>query len=462
MVDASNKSQGSIRSAPPPDPRALIARAQQLQGAGRIDEAIAVYRDLLLQQPASADAHFLLGVALARKRDSRGAEEHIARAVALRPGSADFQHGLGLHYMHMKKLPEAIDCFRKAVTARPDFALAHNNLGTALRRSGDLQGALACWRTAFRLKRSLNAPQSDLETFTVVSRTKLRHDIDQLRHLRSGNLLPQTYDGTIAAYEKVLASLPDGPDAPAFFRLGREHRQLIGATYNRLVNLLPLPAHESSAVNPDLPSRDLEAAYTASGPGIVHVDGLLTPRAVADLRRFCLESTIWYDFKHEGGYLGAYINEGFDCGLLLQIAEELPKALPGIFAGHRLTQMWAYKYDSKLEGIGLHADAAAINVNFWITPDEANLDPDHGGLVVYDREAPADWDFAKFNKNLPAIRQFLGESGSRAVTVPYRQNRAVIFNSDLFHNTDRFAFAPGYENRRINVTMLFGNRHETA
>ncbi|HVR68748.1 MAG TPA: hypothetical protein VMT98_19020 [Verrucomicrobiae bacterium] len=312
------------------------------------------------------------------------------------------------------------------------------------------------------MKRGLEAPPSDLETFTVVSRTKLRHDIEQLGHLRARDLLPQSYDGKIAAYEKVLASLPDGPGTPGFFRLGREHRQMIGATYNRLVNLLPMPAHESRAVNADLPVRELEAAYKASGPGIIHVDSLLTPRAVADLRRFCLESTIWYDFKHEGGYLGAYINEGFDCGLLLQIAEELPKALPGIFAGHRLTQMWAYKYDSKLEGIGLHADAAAINVNFWITPDEANLDADHGGLVVYDREAPADWDFAKFNNNLPAIRQFLGESGSRAVTVPYRQNRAVIFNSDLFHNTDRFTFAPGYENRRINVTMLFGNRHETA
>ena len=49
MVDAGNKSQGSIRSASPADPRTLIARAQQLQGAGRIDEAITVYRGLLLQ-----------------------------------------------------------------------------------------------------------------------------------------------------------------------------------------------------------------------------------------------------------------------------------------------------------------------------------------------------------------------------------------------------------------------------
>ena len=33
--------------------------------------------------------------------------------------------------------------------------------------------------------------------------------------------------------------------------------------------------------------------------------------------------------------------------------------------------------------------------NFWITPDEANLDPQGGGLEVWDVEAPLDWDFAR-------------------------------------------------------------------
>jgi hypothetical protein len=34
----------------------------------------------------------------------------------------------------------------------------------------------------------------------------------------------------------------------------------------------------------------------------------------------------------------------------------------------------------------------------------------------------------------------------------------VIFNSNLFHQTDRFDFAPGYLNRRINITLLYGRR----
>ena len=56
-----------------------------------------------------------------------------------------------------------------------------------------------------------------------------------------------------------------------------------------------------------------------------------------------------------------------------------------------------YKYDTGsttpkvqkygTEGICVHADEAAVNVNFWITKDEANNDPAGGGLIVYDRVA---------------------------------------------------------------------------
>ena len=40
--------------------------------------------------------------------------------------------------------------------------------------------------------------------------------------------------------------------------------------------------------------------------------------------------------------------------------------------------------------------------------------------------------------------------------MPYRCNQAVLFNSSLFHETDSLRFKEGYENRRINVTYLFG------
>jgi hypothetical protein len=104
--------------------------------------------------------------------------------------------------------------------------------------------------------------------------------------------------------------------------------------------------------------------------------------------------------------------------------------------------------------------ARTINVNFWITPDDANLDPKSGGLVIWDKAAPLDWDFAKYNRDTIAAREFLAQVGARSVTVPYQSNRAVIFDSDLFHETDRIVFKNGYLSR-INITLLYGRR-ETA
>ena len=191
---------------------------------------------------------------------------------------------------------------------------------------------------------------------------------------------------------------------------------------------------------------------------MTYFDGLLSPDALAALRRFLLESTIWFDFKYRGGYLGAFLNDGLACPLILQIAEEFRRKFLDIFQDYRLMQCWAYKYDSGLKGIQIHADAAAINVNFRITPDSANLNAGNGGLVVHKVEAPLDWRFASYNADQDRIRRFLAEHDDGKLVVPHGENRAVLFNSNLFHETDRIDFKTGYENRRINVTMLFGLR----
>ena len=47
----------------------------------------------------------------------------------------------------------------------------------------------------------------------------------------------------------------------------------------------------------------------------------------------------------------------------------------------------------------------------------------------------------------------------------YQQNRAVLFKSNLFHKSEQIDFKDGFENRRINITMLFGKsgrRNEIA
>jgi hypothetical protein len=92
---------------------------------------------------------------------------------------------------------------------------------------------------------------------------------------------------------------------------------------------------------------------------------------------------------------------------------------------------WAFKYDGSLSGTRIHADQAAVNVNFWITPDDANRNPESGGLVIWDVTAPTDRELAKYNGDENAVRAFLAGAGARPTTVPSRSNRVVIFNSDL-------------------------------
>ena len=172
------------------------------------------------------------------------------------------------------------------------------------------------------------------------------------------------------------------------------------------------------------------------------------------LRAFCLESTIWNELK--GGYLGAYMPGGFSGRLLLRIASELRRKMPRVIRDHPLQTMWGYKYHSSYAGIGAHADGAAVNVNFWITGDEANLDPASGGLVVYTHDAPRDRSLQRFNAGGAEIYRYLESVGAKKVVVPYRANRAVVFDSALFHESDEFHFRQGYENRRTSMTMLYG------
>jgi hypothetical protein len=77
-------------------------------------------------------------------------------------------------------------------------------------------------------------------------------------------------------------------------------------------------------------------------------------------------------------------------------------------------------------------------------------------MVIYDVPAPADWTFEHYNGKSAKMAAFLAANNAQPQRVPYRENRCVLFDSTLFHTTDEIHFKPGYCNRRVNVTLLFG------
>ena len=60
-----------------------------------------------------------------------------------------------------------------------------------------------------------------------------------------------------------------------------------------------------------------------------------------------------------GKYVGAYIDDGLNDPIFLELAKALQQMMPRIMKGHDLRYLWAYKYDSEWSsGINLHADEA--------------------------------------------------------------------------------------------------------
>ncbi|HEY2007709.1 MAG TPA: tetratricopeptide repeat protein [Rhizomicrobium sp.] len=432
--------------------RALAAKPDYAEGhnslgnalfrQGRSAEAMDAYRDAIAHKPDFAEPYNNLGYMLLQQGRLQEAESHLRRALSIRPQYAQAHSNLGAVLGQQGRLAEAQNSCRQALALQPNQAESYNNVGLILQKQGHLREAEASFRKAIALRPSFLEAGQHLgvvlcESGRISEGFEIFNDLARRRY------------GTAGAD-------PNAAFSPHKLRHDEEQRAWLGQE-THVFHLGDGGRMAGPAVNPHNRVAEISALWKSAKPQIVVIDDLLTPDALVKLRRFCLESTVWRQV-YDGGYLGAFPEHGFAPPLLAQIAEELRATYPAIIEDHPLLHFWAFKYDSALAGIRKHADFAAVNVNFWITPDEANLNPERGGLVVWDKAAPLDWDFARYNAAREDIAAFLKEKDARPVSIPYRANRAVIFDSDLFHETDTIHFKPGYENRRINVTLLFGRR----
>jgi hypothetical protein len=295
---------------------------------------------------------------------------------------------------------------------------------------------------------------------THATPAKLRHDSGQFRHIAKNHRDGPRFDLLARTYDSVAARLGDGSDDHAIAALSDDQLTELGESYNTAYHVIDAPELLSGAVNPTLDFAVLSQRYGETVPGIVWFDDFLTPKALGFLQRFLLESTIWYDFSHIGGCLAAYLEDGFACPLILQIADEVRAGFPAILKDQPLAQIWAFKGIDKRQGIDVHADDGAVSINFWVTADRANADPDRGGLIVHKKEPPPDWQIGDYKADVASIRSHLGNDEKDRVVIPYRENRAVLFDSRLFHESDAVDFQSEYENHRINITMLFGEKGE--
>ena len=475
----------------PDNPAAYLNRGLAFHALKHFEPAIASYDKAIALKPDFTEAIVGLGDAQLELRRFAAAVGGYDRAISLNPGLVTVHFNRGLALFGLGQFSKAAASYASAIALKPDLAEAHFNRGNALKELRQLDEALKSYSRVLELqpdnieaKRNIfwlhfvqmkDAPlierlsadisawqvKVEIEKLTALKTMadfRVLHDLEQTDHLLA---LGYEFEGLREANSRLkqiyarCGAQGHGEDSKPV-TLGAD--EIVDITrFRKNAPRYHMSGATAHCLNPNNDWAAIEDRYFSSEPEIIHFDDFLSSEALTELRKFCLISTAWkLEFKNQ--YLGMLAEGGFVSPLHLGIAKELRQKMPRIFGDQRLEQLWAFKYTSTLgSGINVHADYARVNLNFWVTPDAANLDPDSGGLIVYDVPAPLSWGFEEYNNNdSQSIYRFLKESGAGRRKIPYKCNRAVLFNSRLFHETDAIRFKDGYENRRINVTYLFG------
>ena len=212
------------------DMRAITALnvGTELQAEGRLDEAVAQYRQVLALTPDDALAHSNLGTALAAQGRLDEAVGHYERALALVPGDADTHSNLGNALLSLGRPDEGVASMRRALDIDPGSAEAHAALGIALHDGGELDDTIVHLRRAIdlgvvsaelhnRLGIALGS-QGRLDEATVEFRRAVDLEpghIDAHANLGTALQLQGRLNEAVAQFRAALRVAPDHPELRA-------------------------------------------------------------------------------------------------------------------------------------------------------------------------------------------------------------------------------------------------------
>ena len=461
----------------------IFAKSQDFQKAkSHFKKAIEI-------KPKYTSALVNLGVIYVDLKEYQNAENCFEKAIESDQNNYGAYFALANLKKSQEKIEEAKTLYLKSIEINPNFLEAQVNLGALFYSSGDNEKAESYYKRAIEINPNSSIALQNISNIYIarldnfekaiyssnkalkidiasqpirnkISFFRLKHSVEQAKHLSSKNYQIEGLD----EFQKMGDEILNRKENIQIKNI-RTKKILLNA--EEINNLMPFFKSDyvyqtkkisGSCINPNKNWLAVEEEYLNSSNQIIYIDNFLSDEALIELREFCLVSKVW-NREYLNKYLGAFSDSGFISKIHLQIATDLKKKLPKLFGPHSLSKFWAFKYDSTLgQGINVHADFATHNLNFWITPDEFNNNKNSGGLKVYDVAAPDNWTFSDYNNNSEKIYKFLKDESANCINIPYKFNRAVLFNSSYFHETDEIDFKDEYAGRRINNTYLFGNR----
>ncbi|MGV8944348.1 type IV pilus biogenesis/stability protein PilW [Thermomonas sp.] len=134
-------------------PVQLLAAASSLYAAGQLDKAKLKAQQALRADPASGDAHTLLGLIGSAKGQIADAGAHYQKALGIAPDNGAYANNYGIWLCSNGQALESLAWFDKALQdpAYPTPVTALANAGTCAQQAGELVRAEENWRRALSL-----------------------------------------------------------------------------------------------------------------------------------------------------------------------------------------------------------------------------------------------------------------------------------------------------------------------
>jgi tetratricopeptide (TPR) repeat protein len=105
-----------------------VAQANAAKQSGDYDTALALFQEILAENPTITTAHLGVGDIYMVKKDYPKAEPHYGLAAKLEPRNFDAQYGHGLALQMLNRFIEAVRAYHRALTIDPESIKANLNL----------------------------------------------------------------------------------------------------------------------------------------------------------------------------------------------------------------------------------------------------------------------------------------------------------------------------------------------
>lgn len=133
----------------------LFEQAQHYHQTGKLEQAKAIYQELLEEDPKDPVLLHSLAILLSQQGLHKDAIAHIEKAAALSQADFKLYTSLGNIYLRAKLPKKAMDAFNKLLTLKPGYAIAHSNLGNCHLALNQFDQAKSHYQQAIELDNTL-------------------------------------------------------------------------------------------------------------------------------------------------------------------------------------------------------------------------------------------------------------------------------------------------------------------